>query len=104
MRAFANLYTAIDETNKTNAKIAALRDYFSSAPSEDAAWVMHFLMSRRPRRAVNGRRLAEWAVEEAQLPDWLFGESYDAVGDIAETITYSYRNAAHPVIYHSTHG
>ncbi|MBA3874377.1 MAG: ATP-dependent DNA ligase [Anaerolineae bacterium] len=87
MKAFADLYTAIDETNKTNAKIAALKDYFSSAPPEDAAWVMHFLMGRRPRRAVSGRRLAEWAVEEANLPDWLFGESYDAVGDIAETIT-----------------
>jgi DNA ligase-1 len=87
MKAFANLYATLDETNKTNAKIAALKDYFSSAPAEDAAWVAHFLIGRRPRRAVNGRRLAEWAIEEASIPDWLFSECYDAVGDIAETIT-----------------
>ena len=27
-----------------------------------------------------------WAAEAAKIPDWLFQESYDAVGDIAETI------------------
>ncbi len=87
MKAFADLYTALDETNKTNAKIALLEAYFSAAPAADAAWVLHFLIGRRPRRAVNGRKLAEWAAHEASVPDWLFGESYDAVGDIAETIT-----------------
>ncbi len=87
MKAFADLYTALDETNKTNAKLAALEAYFRVAPPEDAAWVMYFLVGRRPRQAVNGRKLATWAWEEAQVPDWLFGESYDAVGDIAETIT-----------------
>ncbi|MCE7981395.1 MAG: ATP-dependent DNA ligase [Caldilinea sp. CFX5] len=87
MRAFAELYAALDETNKTNAKLALLKDYFSAAPAADAAWVLYFLIGRRPRRAINGRRLAEWAAAEAGLPDWLFGESYDAVGDIAETIT-----------------
>ncbi|MEZ4736327.1 MAG: ATP-dependent DNA ligase, partial [Caldilineaceae bacterium] len=87
MRAFAELYAALDETNKTNAKLALLKEYFSSAPAVDAAWVLYFLIGRRPRRAISGRRLAEWAAAEAGLPDWLFGESYDAVGDIAETIT-----------------
>src|SRR3954453_15502627 len=87
MKAFAELYTALDETNKTNAKIAALRDYFSHAAPEDAVWVVHCLIGRRPRRAVNARRLAEWAAEETGVPMWLFAESYDAVGDMAETIT-----------------
>ncbi|MEZ4681216.1 MAG: ATP-dependent DNA ligase [Caldilineaceae bacterium] len=87
MKAFADLYTTLDETNKTNAKIAAMAAYFQDAPPADAAWVLHFLSGRRPRRAVNGRKLAEWAAHEAGVPDWLFGESYDAVGDIAETIT-----------------
>lgn len=87
MRAFAELYAALDETNKTNAKLALLKAYFSSAPAADAAWVLYFLIGRRPRRAISGRRLAEWAAAEAGLPDWLFSESYDAVGDIAETIT-----------------
>lgn len=87
MKAFAELYSALDETNKTNAKIAAMAAYFEDAPAEDAAWVLYFLSGRRPRRAVNARKLAEWAAYEAEIPDWLFSESYDAVGDIAETIT-----------------
>ncbi len=87
MKAFADLYTALDETNKTNAKIALMADYFRHAPAEDAVWVLYFLSGRRPRRAINARKLAEWAAQEAGVPDWLFGESYDAVGDMAETIT-----------------
>jgi DNA ligase-1 len=30
--------------------------------------------------------LATWAMEESGIPDWLFEESYHAVGDLAETI------------------
>lgn len=87
MKAFSRLYTALDETNKTGRKVAALEDYFRAAPPEDAAWVLYFLSGRTPRRVVGGRLLAEWAAAEAGIPMWLFGESYDAVGDIAETIT-----------------
>jgi DNA ligase-1 len=87
MKAFATLYTALDETNKTNAKLAALEAYFRTAPPASAAWVVYFMVGRRPRQAVNHRKLAEWAWEAAGVPAWLFGESYDAVGDMAETIT-----------------
>src|SRR5205085_1112136 len=86
MKAFTDLYTALDETNKTGAKIAALTRYFAAAPAADAAWAVYFLVGRRPRQVVGGRRLAEWAAEAAGISDWLFAESYDAVGDIAETV------------------
>jgi DNA ligase-1 len=36
---------------------------------------------------VPSRKLREWAIEAASLPDWLFDESYHAVGDAAETIS-----------------
>jgi DNA ligase 1 len=87
MKRFADLYTALDETNKTNEKVAALVDYFDGTPAADAAWAVYFLIGRRPRRAMRSRQLAEWATEETNLPDWLWRESYDAVGDMAETIT-----------------
>ncbi len=87
MKQFANLYAALDETNKTNQKVVALVDYFSSAPPADAAWAVYFLSGRRPRRAMSSRQLAGWAMDATDLPDWLWGESYDAVGDMAETIT-----------------
>jgi DNA ligase-1 len=87
MKEFAKLFAAIDQTTATNEKIAALVEYFSSAPPADAAWAVHFLSGRRPKRLVGSRKLAGWAAEEAGLPEWLFDESYEQVGDLAETIT-----------------
>ncbi len=86
MKTFAELYVTLDATTKTNEKIAALASYFSTTPAEDAAWTIHFLIGRRLKRLIESRKLCLWAMEEAGVPDWLFGESYDAVGDLAETI------------------
>jgi DNA ligase 1 len=86
LKAFAELYAALDETTKTNAKIAALKRYLEAAQPEDAAWAVNFLIGRRPKRLLESRKLAQWAIEEAGVPDWLFGECYHAVGDFAETI------------------
>jgi DNA ligase-1 len=87
MRAFARLYAELDETTATSAKVAALLRYFASAPEGDAAWAVHFLIGRRPKRLVRAAHLRRWAAEEAGIADWLFEESYHAVGDLAETIT-----------------
>jgi DNA ligase-1 len=87
MKEFARLYTALDETTATNEKIAALVDYFRSVLPADAAWAVHFLSGRRPKRLVSARNLRAWAAEEAGVPVWLFEESYHQVGDLAETIT-----------------
>jgi DNA ligase-1 len=87
MKLFADLYAALDETNKTSAKVAALTRYFAVAPPADAAWAVFFLTGRKPRQVVPSRKLREWAIEAAGLPDWLFDESYHAVGDAAETIS-----------------
>ena len=86
MKRFAQLYAELDETTATNAKIAALERYFSDAAPADAAWAVHFLGGRRPKRLVRAADLRSWAAEAAGIPDWLFDESYQAVGDLAETI------------------
>lgn len=86
MRAFADLYAALDATTKTNEKIEALKQYLLAADPADAAWAVHFLTGRRPKRLIETRKLVEWAIEAAGIPEWLFGESYQAVGDLAETI------------------
>jgi DNA ligase-1 len=86
MKAFADLYTALDETTKTGLKTEALTKYFAAAPSADAVWAIHFLIGRRPKRLIETRKLVEWAIAEAGVPPWLFDESYQAVGDLAETI------------------
>jgi DNA ligase-1 len=87
VKSFARLYTAVDETTSTSEKVAALVAYFAAAPPADAAWAVHFLIGRRPKRLVSSGKLRTWAAEEAGLPDWLLEESYQAVGDLAETIT-----------------
>ncbi|MBO0720406.1 MAG: ATP-dependent DNA ligase [Blastocatellia bacterium] len=86
MKAFTELYTALDETTKTNAKTEALVTYLHHAPPEDAVWAIWFLSGRRLKLVVPTRRLCEWSAREAGISDWLFDESYLAVGDLAETI------------------
>ncbi|MFC1463784.1 MAG: ATP-dependent DNA ligase [Candidatus Brachytrichaceae bacterium NZ_4S206] len=86
MRDFAALYADLDATTKTNEKIAAMVRYFAGAPPADAAWAIYFLIGRRPRQAVPTTSLRAWAAEAAGIADWLFEESYAAVGDLAETI------------------
>lgn len=86
MKRFARLYGEIDATNKTNDKVAAMVAYFQEAPHEDAAWAVHFLIGRRPKRLITSTKLALWAAALAGIPDWLFTECYDAVGDLAETM------------------
>jgi len=86
VKEFAELYTALDETTKTNQKVGALKRYLAAAPPGDAAWAVNFLIGRRPKRLLESRKLAQWAIEEAGVPEWLFGECYQAVGDFAETM------------------
>ena len=86
VKAFADLYAALDATTKTNEKIEALTRYLSAAPPEDAIWGISFLIGRRPKRLIESRKLAQWALEEARMPEWMFGECYSAVGDFAEVM------------------
>src|SRR5258705_8292459 len=88
MKRFAALYTALDATTSTHDKIEAQITYYSAAPPEDAAWASYFLAGGKPRQSVPTRILTELARERAGLPEWLFEESYQAVGDLAETIAH----------------
>ncbi|MCX8099449.1 MAG: ATP-dependent DNA ligase [Casimicrobiaceae bacterium] len=87
MKAFAHLYARLDATTSTEEKTAALEAYFRSAPPEDAAWAAWFLSGGRLGAIVRTRELREVAREAAGLPEWLFEECYQAVGDLAETIS-----------------
>ncbi len=86
MKRFAELFESLDQTTKTNAKVSALARYFSEAPHDDRLWTIALLSHRRPRRTITTTLLRTWASEEADLPLWLFEESYHIVGDLAEAI------------------
>src|SRR5690349_4568648 len=86
MKDFAALYAALDETTRTGEKVEAVTDYFRKATPADAAWAVYFLIGRKPKQVVPTKKLREWAAREAGVPDWLFDESYDAVGDLSEAV------------------
>ena len=88
MKHFAALFTELDSTTSTNAKVAALQGYFKVAPPLDAAWAVYFLSGGKPRQVVKTATLRSLACEAAGIDDWLFDECYHAVGDLAETIAY----------------
>ena len=87
MKAFAALYRELDASTASSAKQAALQRYLRAVPPQDAAWAVYFLAGGRPRQLVPTKLLRTLAREVAELPEWLFDESYEAVGDLAETIS-----------------
>ena len=86
MKLFTDLYVELDQTNKTNEKVEAMRYYFERAAPHDAAWALYFLSGRKPRQIVPSKFLREWALELSGIPEWLYEESRDTVGDGAETM------------------
>ncbi|HVJ69362.1 MAG TPA: ATP-dependent DNA ligase, partial [Caulifigura sp.] len=86
MKAFAALYRRLDETTKTNEKVAALAEYFRDATPESSAWAIYFLTGRKLKRAMTTRELRDACLEATGLSEWLFEECYDAVGDLAEVV------------------
>jgi DNA ligase-1 len=93
MRLFAELYVELDQTNKTNEKVEAMRFYFEHAAKHDSAWALYFLSGRKPRQIVPSKLLRAWALELSGIPEWLYAESRDTVGDGAETIALLLPNA-----------
>lgn len=86
MKLFTQLFYDIDQTTKTNAKVAAMLHYFQQASPKDILYAVALLTGNKPKRPVKTSELKEWAAELAGIPSWLFDDSYYVVGDLAETI------------------
>jgi len=67
-------------------QVAALRDYFATAPHADAACALAVLSGGRQMRSVSSGLLREWAAAATGLPAWMVEECYAHVGDLAETL------------------
>jgi DNA ligase-1 len=87
MKQFAALYRELDASTSNLVKQAALQRYLQAAAPKDAAWAVYFLAGGRPRQLVPTKLLRLLAQQAAGLPEWLFDESYEAVGDLAETLS-----------------
>lgn len=86
MQHFSRLIRHIDMTNSTNRKRALLVEYFQTAPSQDKLWLLALFTGKRPKRPVNTALMRQWCQDISGIPQWLFDESYHAVGDLGETI------------------
>lgn len=86
MKLFAELFSNLSQTNKTNDRIVILKDYFHNASDQDKLWAIYLLSGRKIKRQVNHTQLRTWAMEASALPQWLFEECYHSVGDLSETI------------------
>ena len=87
MKAFAQLFLSLDETNKTNEKVKVLKDYFTKVPDTDKMHMLALFSGRKPKRQINSTLVRTWAMEVSNIPAWLFEESYHVVGDLAETMS-----------------
>ncbi len=92
MQDFVHLIQQLDQTTKTNTKVAALKQYFDAANEMDKIWTIAILSHRRPKRSVTTTLLRKWSAEAADLPLWLFEEAYHIVGDLAETMAKVHPN------------
>src|SRR5262245_55056441 len=86
MRRFTQLFIEMDRTTRTSEKVAAMERYFREAAPEDAAWALFFLSGRKLKRLASSNILHAAIVHVTNLPEWIIGESYESVGDFAETL------------------
>jgi DNA ligase-1 len=91
MRRFSDLYQRLDRSTATGDKRAALVDYFRDAPPRDAAWALWLLAGGKiggaKAKIAGTMELRAWIADESGNPPWLVDESYEQVGDLAETLT-----------------
>ena len=91
MKTFAALYRRLDAATSTKHKSLALQDYLRAAIADkrlhaSAAWTVYFLAGGKPRQMISTKLLRQLALDRTQLPEWLFEECYQNVGDLAETL------------------
>jgi DNA ligase-1 len=97
MKDFAQLIHALDSTNKTTQKQEAIWDFLQVASEPDKRWFLALFTGKKPKVAIPRNALRQWALEQTQIPEWLFAESYAAVGDLGETIALLLPPPSHQV-------
>ena len=87
MSDFVSLYYALSETSSTSQKVGLLTDYFRAAPAGELGWAVSLLRGEKLERGLSSTQLRQLCVEVSGIPAWLLEESYQVVGDLAETIS-----------------
>ncbi len=96
MKRFTQLFQAVDSTTSTNAKIAALQQYFHDETAANAVWALYLFLGKTRKRLITSRILRDIFLRVSDMPEWLFEASYAHVGDSAETIALLLRDTPLP--------
>lgn len=86
MEMFVSLFYALDRTSKTKEKLFLLKRYFGSVSAQDGTWALFFLLGGKVPRLFTTTELRSIISCRTNLPLWLVEDSYDTVGDLAETL------------------
>ena len=97
MKHFSKLISAVEITNKTNDKIDAFVEYFETAADKDKLWLIAIFTGKRPKRPIKTALMKEWCMEIANIPEWLYLESYSTVGDSGETMALLLPEPTHKI-------
>ena len=87
MTDFVSLYFALSETSSTSQKVRLLTEFFGAAPQGELGWAVHLLRGEKLERGLSSSQLRQLCAEVSGIPPWLLEESYQVVGDLAETIS-----------------
>lgn len=86
MNAFVQLFFDLEQTQSTREKVHVLVRYFQQTGETEGCWVPALFLGKTGLKRISSRILKEAAMEVAEIPEWLFQETYQVVGDLAETI------------------
>ncbi len=87
MKQFVRLFHDLGNTTSLSKKTQLMAEYFASSGGQDRDLALFILAGGSLKRRVTSTELRAWATELAEIPAWLFEESYHVVGDLAETIS-----------------
>lgn len=88
MKAFAELIFNLRKWDTENNQIRYIKEYFSISDDRDCIWAIYILLGKKIKNEFRSKQqLKKWACEYAEIPDWLFDESYSFTGDLTETIS-----------------
>lgn len=85
-KTFSELVISVASSTKTLEKEEALIYYFENVAAEEKIWALALFTGRKIKKPFTTTQMKNWCIEVADIPEWLFEECYQNVGDISETI------------------
>lgn len=85
MKHFALLVEQLYSANNSEEKSRIIAEYLSLAGDRDKLWMIFLLSGGRIRKSFSVHEFREWVIKSAEIPEWLFDEAHEFVGDLSET-------------------